>query len=497
MKIKVHDMGIATGGVLIAILNQEDADKLDLYLGDRIVIKNKGKTATAVVDIAHKSFPSGKIGLFEEVFDKLNAKKNDFVSIDLQEKPKSIYFIRNKMDNKKLSKEEIDIIVKDIVENRLTDVELAYFTGACYANGLDIDETIALTKATVKYGERLDLGNGKIIDKHCTGGVPGNRTTMIVVPILAAAGLTIPKTSSRSISSPAGTADTMEVLAPVSIPLSKIKEVVLKTNGCIVWGGAVDLATADDKLIRVRHALSLDPEGMLLSSILAKKAAVNSTHVLIDIPIGRDAKIKNLREANNLKDKFTKIGRKLGMKVKVLITDGSEPIGRGIGPALEARDILYILKRDIRRPLDLERKSLEMATKIMKMIGIKKASQIAYEILDSGLAYEKMKEIIKAQGGDPEIDPDKIMVGRFKYDYKAKISGKLNDIDNIIISKVARIAGAPKDKGAGIYLFKHEGDFVKKNDVIFTLYAENKVKLKYALNILKKKGEVKIDGEWV
>jgi AMP phosphorylase len=408
------------------------------------------------------------------------------VDIDIQEKPKSISFIKKKLDGKDLTAKETNTIVKHVVQGRLTDIELAYYIAATYMKDMKLKEIADLTKSMVENGGHLKFKKKYVIDKHCSGGVPGNRTTMILVPILSAAGLTIPKTSSRSITSPAGTADTMEVLAPVSLTLRQIKNVVKKTNGCIVWGGAVDLAAADDKMIRVRHSLAIDPEGMLLSSILAKKAAVGSTHVLIDLPIGKDTKIKTRKEANHLKRRFVQVGRKLGIKIKVIITNGRQPIGNGAGPVLEARDALYILRRDPKRPLDLEEKGLMMAAEIMKMIGLKNAEKKAKQILDSGLAYKKMKQIIRAQGGNPNVDPDKIRLGTNTYTLKAWKSGVIMNIDNITIAKMARIAGAPRDKEAGIYLYKHEKQKVKKGEPIFTVYSDSKVKLQYALNIMKR-----------
>jgi AMP phosphorylase len=315
MKLKVKDMDIATGGVLIVLVNEEDAHGLDLHYGDRVKIIKGKKTTTATINVAEskKAVPAGKIGL-------------------IAEKPVGVSYIQKKLNGGKLTKQEIDEIVKEIVKNNLTSIELTYFISACFTNGMTLAETIALTKAIVKYGSRLNIKKYPIIDKHSSGGVPGNRTTMVIVPIIAAAGLTMPKTSSRSITSPAGTADSMEVLAPVSLTLEKMKKVIMKTNTCIVWGGAIDLAAADDKLIKLRHPLSLDPEGMLLASILAKKAAVNSTHVLIDIPLGKDTKIKTKKRANHLKRLFIKIGKRLGMKIHVILTNGEEPIGNGIGP---------------------------------------------------------------------------------------------------------------------------------------------------------------------
>ncbi|MBI4453750.1 thymidine phosphorylase, partial [Candidatus Woesearchaeota archaeon] len=287
MKLKVKDVDISSGGPLIAIMNHKDAAMLDLHVMDRIKIKRRGKIETVVVDIAQsdKVVPKGKIGVFEEVIGSLKLRNNDNVEITIARKPLSIDFIKKKLDGQKLSKQEIDQIVWDIVHNKLSAVELTYFVAACYTNVMTTEETILLTKAMVNHGDVLRLNKYPVIDKHSVGGIPGNRTTMIVVPIIAAAGYYVPKTSSRSITSPAGTADTMEVLANVTFPIKKMKEIVLKIHGCIVWGGALNLAPADDKIIAVERPLEIDAESQLLASIMAKKHSVSSTHILIDVPI--------------------------------------------------------------------------------------------------------------------------------------------------------------------------------------------------------------------
>jgi len=487
MKLKVKDMDISTGGVLISIFSKEDAHKLDLHYEDRVVLKFGHKSVTAVVDLAasKKAVPKGSIGLFEEVLEKLGVKSNDVVKIDIEEKPVSVGFIRDKLDGKELSSDQINEIVKDIVKNNLSAIELTYFVSAAYTKGLSMDETIALTKAIVSHGDQLKLSKYPVFDKHCSGGVPGNRTTMVLVPLLAAAGMTLPKTSSRSITSPAGTADTMEVLAEVCIPVSKMKKIVNRIGACMVWGGAMNLAAADDKLIKIRYPISLDPHGMLLASIMAKKTAVHSTHVLIDIPIGKDTKINNSTKAKKLAKEFVVLGKNLGMKVKVLITDGSQPIGNGIGPALEARDVLLVLMNDPKAPQDLRDKVLFMAETAMRMVGKKDARKKAKYYLNSGLAYKKMKEIIKAQGGNPDVKPEDIKIGDFTHVVRAKSSGKIYCINNKTISKIARVAGAPLDRGAGIFMHKHVGDSVKKGEPVFTIYSENAHRLKYALHILK------------
>jgi AMP phosphorylase len=486
MKLKIKDVNIATGGPLVAILNEKDAMKFDIHHLDRIKIKKGKKIETVVANIATsaKIVPEGSIGVYEEVISSLKLKNKDEVSIKLARKPLSIDFIKKKLDGKSLRKKEINQIVWDIVHNKLSDSELTYFVAACYTNLMSINETIMLTKAMASQGDILKLDKYPIIDKHSIGGIPGNRTTMVLVPIIAAAGLVIPKTSSRSITSPAGTADTMEVLAKVTFSIKKMKQIVAKTNGCIVWGGSLNLAPADDKIINVEKTLEIDAESQLLASIMAKKYSVSSTHILIDIPVGNGTKIKTKQEVSKLKKDFEAIGKKLRKHVKVIITEGSQPIGNGIGPALEARDVLWLLKRDKQRPLDLEKKCIDMVCEIFKMIGIKEGKNKTLEILKSGKAYNKMKEIIKAQQGSI-FNPEKIKIGKFKYDIRANKPGTVKKIDNRAISKIARVAGAPLDKGAGIYLHKHVKNKVKKGDKLFTIYSENRQKLVFAKDVLK------------
>lgn len=485
MKLKVKDMDISSGGPLIAILDQKDAKKLDLHPLDRATLAKGKKRCIVIIDIgeSRRAVSTGRIGLFEEVLDKLRLKQNGLVDVSLAKSPKSLAYIKKKLDGEKLTKNEINQIVEDIVNGMLSEIELTYFVAACYTKNMTSEETIMLTRAMSGFGEVLKLDSYPIIDKHSIGGIPGNRTTLVLVPIITAAGFVMPKTSSRSITSPAGTADTMEVLANVSFGIKQMERIIKKTKGCIVWGGALDLAPADDAIIKVEKPLRLDAESQLLASIMAKKNSVGSTHILIDIPVGKNAKVMNKREALHLKQQFEDIGKKLRKRIKVIITDGSQPIGNGVGPALEARDVLWLLKRDFRRPLDLEKKCIMMAGEIFKSIGIKGGRKKALKMLDSGKAYKKMLEIIKAQGGE-EPDTDKICLGEHRFDFRAKRNGQIKEIDNAFISKIARVAGAPEDKGAGAYLYKHIGDSVKKGDKIFTIYSESKEKLSYAKNIL-------------
>lgn len=488
MKLKTRNLRIKTGGALVCLLHKKDAEELDIHLGDRVAIRHKLKSTTAIVDITSDEsiINPSEIGLFKDLKHIIYPKDGESVDLSIAKKPESIKFIKKKLDGFKITPKEIDIIVKDIAENKLTDVEITYFVSSCYTNILDLEETVALTKSMINHGDVLKLKRYPVIDKHCVGGVAGNRTTMVLVPIIAAAGLTIPKTSSRSITSPAGTADTMEVLCNVSMPLSKMKSIVMKTNGCLTWGGAINLAPADDKIIRVEHPLSIDARSQLLASILAKKGSVSATHILFDIPIGKGSKFEEKANALSLKRYFEIIGKKLGMIIKVIITNGSQPIGNGHGPALEARDVMLLLKNHEKAPQDLRKKSLYMAGLIFEMAGISTKGnglKKAEEILVSGKAYKKMLEIIKAQG--PRCDPDNIKFGHIKKDIKAIKSGTITHIDNKSISHIARIAGAPKSPGAGLYLYKHVGNKVKKGDVLYTVYSSSNDKMEYVIDIIK------------
>lgn len=482
VKLKVKDMDIAADGILIAILNEKDAKKLDLKSGERVVLKHGKKEITAILDISEskKAVPEGKIGLFEEVLAKLNVKHGSIVILHFTDKPESVGHIRDKLFGKELNYDEIYHIIDDITNDRLTAAEKTYFVSACFTNGLSKKEIVYLTKAMVETGNRLKF-KGFILDKHCVGGVPNNRTTMLIVPIVAAAGFTIPKTSSRAITSPAGTADTMECLANVELSEKKIKSVVRKTGACMFHGGSMNLAPADDKIIEIENPLSIDAEGQLLASVMAKKHSVTANAVLIDIPMGKGTKAGTKAKARHLKKMFKMLGRRLSMKTKIIITDGSQPIGNGVGPLLEARDVLAILQNHPHAPLDLKKKALMMAGLLIEMGGKKHGYKLAKEILENGKAFKKMQEIIRAQGRRkmPEL-------GAFNHPVKAGKKGRIKEIDNEIITRIARKAGAPHDKGSGLYINKKVGDKVKRGDLLYTIYAESEFKLNLAIEFLRK-----------
>jgi len=487
MKLRVKDVDIATGGIKICLLHESDASRLDLHPMDRVIITKGSKRTIAALDIAEsaKAVAPGSIGLFEEVLDILKAKHNDTVDVELANKPASVTYIKKKLDGYELNKTEIHQIIKDIVCDELTDIELTSYITGNYVNGMTMKEIVDMTKAMMDTGTILKFGNQQVVDLHSIGGVPGNRTTIIVVPILAAAGLKIPKTSTRAITSPAGTADTMEVLTKVEHHPQHLIQMIKQVGAFIVWGGSVNLAPADDKIIKVESPLGIDAEGQMLASIMSKKASVGANYLLMEIPVGPDVKVKTRAQAQQLANNFKKLAERLKIKIKMMITDAKEPIGNGIGPALEAKDCLWVLQNDPKGPKDLREKSLVMAGEILEFVGkTTNGYAMAEKILTTGKAYDKMKEIIKAQGGRPR-KPEDISIGKETYNVKAWKTGKITAINNIAIARTARIAGAPQNKGAGIYLHKHCGDHAYKDEILYTIYAPNATELKYAIEKAK------------
>jgi thymidine phosphorylase len=349
-------------------------------------------------------------------------------------------------------------------------MEIAAFLVACSHNGLERQEIFFLTKAMVDTGKVLNWGEAIVVDKHCIGGIPGNRTTMIIMPIIAAHGMLMPKTSSRAITSPAGTADTMEVLAKVELSIEKMQQVVQQHRGMLTWGGTARLAPVDDILISVERPLSMDSTGQLVASILSKKIAAGSTHLLIDIPLGASAKVHHNQDALVLRKLFEYIGDLFGLHIDIVITDGSQPIGNGIGPALEARDVLQVLRNQKDAPSDLREKSLRLAGRILEFDPDVRGGQgynIARDILESGRAFEKMQAIITAQGAQQE----NLAKAPLSYAVTAHKTGYIHTIDNLKIANIASLAGAPIDKYAGIDLIKKVGDKVNKGDIIYNIYA--------------------------
>ncbi len=480
-KAKLFDLD---AGKPVIILHEEDAKKYELLASDRVIVKHGSKQAVAFVDTTEKMVKRGEIGLFGDVYKKAKFKSDEVIELLYLRKPATLEYIRRKLDGHELLPNEIDSIVKDIMNGNLSDPELAVFISGTYTRGLNINESVALTNSIVNSGETIDFGRGKkVVDKHSIGGVTG-RTTMVVTPILAACGAYIPKTSSRAITSAGGTADAMEVLCSVNFTADEIKEIVLKTKGCVVWGGGAHLAPADDKLIKIRHPFSLDPRGMLLASIMAKKKSVGAEYVVIDLPVGRGSKIKDNNEAKELAHDFKNISERLGIKTNVVLTDGTDPIGWGVGPSLESIDVINVLQGE--GPKDLVDKSCTLAGILLEMCGLAKPGcgyAISADTIKNGKAFKKFEEIVHAQGGAKKLRVSDLPVGKHKVEIYCPMDGRVDYVSNKRIAAVARAAGAPKMQGSGVVLKCENGDRVRKGQVLYEIYSDSETQLSYAIKI--------------
>ncbi|PIE25119.1 MAG: thymidine phosphorylase [Neptuniibacter caesariensis] len=450
----------------------------------RVLVKTEKKHLIATLHmVTGELLQPGEIGFSESAWKRLALEDSASIWLSHPKPVQSLSYIRSKVYGNELSKEQLKEIIEDIVQGRYADVHLAAFITACGDNKLNTREITDLTSVMVESGSTIEWGLPMVVDKHCVGGLPGNRTTPILVSILTAAGLTMPKTSSRAITSPAGTADTMETLTNVSLSLDQMKAVVEQEGGCLAWGGSVRLSPSDDLLIQVERALDIDSEGQLIASVLSKKIAAGATHVVIDIPVGPTAKVRSQKSAEALAKNFQIVADTLGLTITILFTDGSQPIGRGIGPALEARDILAVLKNEPDMPLDLRERASQVAGAVLEMVnnlapgeGAKKA----LEILDSGAAWEKFQAICKAQGAlkKPPVAP-------YRYQLVARTNGRIECINNRKLAKVAKLAGAPADLAAGVDLHCKIGDRVELRQPLLTIHAESSGELNYAVEYLE------------
>ncbi len=416
-------------------------------------------------------------------WQRLRAHEGDEITVHHAPTVDSLSYLRAKVYGHRLDDHALNAIITDIAAGQYSDVHVSSFVTACAGDHLDRREILGLTRAMVDVGDRLNWGTTPIVDKHCVGGLPGNRTTPIVVAIVTAYGLIMPKTSSRAITSPAGTADTMETLAPVDLDLSAMRRVVEQEGGCIVWGGSVRLSPADDILIRVERALEIDSEGQLVASVLSKKSAAGSTHLVLDLPTGPTAKVRSRENADVLSDHLIDVAASLGIVARSVITDGSQPVGRGIGPALEAREVLAVLQNKPEASADLKQRAVLLAATLIELateLHEGQATEVASSILADGEAWKKFQAICEAQGGmrEPPVAPH-------TYPVEATSAGHVGAIDNRLLARVAKLAGAPGDSAAGVELHKKVGDLVEAGEPLFTVHAESPGELRYALGFVK------------
>jgi len=446
----------------------------------RVRVQLGAKSLIATLNVVHgELLAPHEAALSELAWAALGANEGDAVELSHPQPVASESALRAKVYGARLGQAEMDMIVRDVAGGLYSDLQLAAFVTAGAGERMDDAETLALTRAMIGVGERLRWPFPKVADKHSVGGLPGNRTTLIVVPVVAALGLPIPKTSSRAITSPAGSADTMEVLAPVDLDIAAMRRVVEREGGCIAWGGTVRLSPADDVLIRVERPLDFDSDGQLVASVLSKKAAAGATHVVIDLPVGPTAKVRSPEAAARLGARLAQVGAALGLQVCAVRSDGAQPVGRGIGPALEARDVLAVLRREPGAPHDLRERALLLAGRVLELapdVAAGEGDAIARRILDTGRAWTKFAAICAAQGGlrEPPRAAHTMPV-------TAPYAGTVTKIDNRRLARVAKLTGAPRDRAAGAELHTPLGAAVDSGQPLFTLHADTPGELAYAL----------------
>jgi thymidine phosphorylase len=431
-------------------------------------------------------------GLSEAAWTLLGATPGGALAVRHLPPIESLGAVRAKIYGHALAQPQWNAIIGDVVAGRYSGLHLAAFVVACAAGRMELAETVGLTRAMVGSGQRLSWPYPTVVDKHCVGGLPGNRTTPIVVSIVAACGGVIPKTSSRAITSPAGTADTMETLAPVDLSLAQLRRVVEQEGGCIAWGGAVGLSPADEQLIRVERVLDLDGQAQLVASVLSKKLAAGSNRVLIDIPVGPTAKVRSPDSARRLAGTLEAAGEALGIAVRCVQTDGRQPVGRGVGPALEAHEVVAVLSNSSAAPADLRERSLALAGPLLEMAQQAPAGQgvaLAQAALADGRAWRKFVAICNAQGGlrEPGRAPYQAAVPSAR-------AGRVTAIDNRRLARLAKLTGAPLARSAGLVLHRRIGDAVERGEPVLTLHAESRSELGYALEYLGGQPPLQIEG---
>ncbi|MBI3775140.1 MAG: thymidine phosphorylase family protein [Gammaproteobacteria bacterium] len=484
--LKLRRVAIDTYRENVAYLHRE----CELYRAEgfqalsKITVSANGTRIYAVLNIVDdvNIVQPDELGLSLQAFAQMNLAPGGLVRAAHAEPAPSMDAVRRKIGGERLSAQDFHDIARDIVSHRYSKMEMAAFLVASGQTGLDREEILDLTRAMTQSGKQLSWDETVVVDKHCIGGIPGNRTSMIVVPIVAAHGMLMPKTSSRAITSPAGTADTMEVLANVNLSPETMHDVARTQRAFLAWGGTAHLAPADDILISVERPLGIDYHGQLAASILSKKLAAGSTHLLIDIPVGPTAKVRHMNEALQLRKLFEFAGDRLGLHLEVIITDGSQPVGRGIGPVLEARDAMQVLHNDPVAPNDLRQKSLRLAGRLLEFDPDVRGGYgyaIARDILDSGRALEKMQAIIAAQGQQQTH----FKLGTLSFEITAAGSGVVTAIDNFQLAKIARMAGAPMDKGAGVDVLKKLGEPINRGETLYRVYAEFPADYQFALKL--------------
>ena len=488
LTLKVLPLPVKNADTFTAVLNEEQALGFGITASDKITItKQNGEKLVTNVAVSSK-VPAWDLGVYENVIERFPLEKDEVVAIEVAESSSiANEAIRKKMKWETITYDEMYAIIKDISEWKLSEIMMTYYVASSFFYPTTDEEMYQTAKAMAECGVMFKYPKWEIVaDKHCIGWVPWNETTMIAIPLLASLGIKMPKNFSKAITSPAATGECVNVLMDINFDKAWIERLIEENNCCLVWWGGLDLAPADDKLIKVQYPLSMQSRAKVVSSIMAKKYAMWVTHSIIDIPVGPTAKVTTMEEALDWKQKFEYVWKKLWMKMTVQITPANEVIWNGVWAVLQVREVLRVLQQHEKRPLDLEAKAIFLASKIIEIVGLAKgkkdAERIARKQLESWEARKMMQKIIKAQNGrNPDIRSEDLKPWIFTKEILADCDGKIKKVDLHNVNHIARRLGCPAIDEAGIYISKRLGDKVKKWDVLFTMYSTSEAKIDLAL----------------
>jgi len=486
-------LDVRTENAMIALINELDAGEYGIGIGDKVSLEIPGRKSPIYVnlDTTDSLVEEGEIGFYENVWEKYGIKFGEIVKIVLVPPSEAVKNIRKKLLGGKLNYEEIFSIIKDISNDKIGKVLTTYYAAAGYSPGFGEEEMFYMTKAMASTGDVLKF-EGIVADKHSIGGVGGKGVTPIVVPIIGCLdGLKIPNTSTRAITSASATTDMLEVIMPMSFSKEELESFMIDNSAFMVWGGGLDLAPADDKIIQVQKPIGIESIDKFVASIVAKKLAQGVNHVVFDVPIGKGAKIETEEEYRKVEATFKRVCKRVDINVSIFRRDVSGIDGFAVGPSLECREFIRIYERDERRSTQLEEDALRITGSLIELCGKAekgKGYQKAREILESGDAFDKLKQIIKLQGGNDDISSNTLEIGGITQEIKAEKEGVIKRIINKKVFEVCRSLGNPRIKEAGMYFHKKPGDSVKVGDRLVTLYATTDGRMKLGLSVFDEVG---------
>ena len=487
LPLKVQILPVKDAETLNVVLNERQALWFWVMAKDKITItKSNWEKITSNVLVSSK-IPTGTLWVYENLIERFPLENWEIIGIEIAEASSTANeAIRKKMRWETISYDEMYAIIKDISEWKLSEIMMTYYVASSFFYPTTDNETYQTAKAMAECGVMFKYPKWEIVaDKHCIGWVPWNETTMIIIPILASLWIKMPKNFSKAITSPAATWECVNVLMDINFDKEWIEKLIKENNCCLVRWWWLDLAPADDKLIKVQYPLAMQSRAKVVSSIMAKKYAMWVTHSVIDIPVWDTAKVKTMEEALDWKQKFEYVGKKLWMKVAVQITPANEVIWNWVWAILQVREVLRVLQQHAKRPLDLEAKAIFLSSKIIQIVWLAKwrdAERLAKKQLTSWAARKMMQKIIKSQNWrNPNIQSEELQPWIFTKEILADKNGKIKKVNLHNINHIARRLGCPAINEAWLYFSKRLWDKVKKWDVLFTMYATSENKIDLAL----------------